>query len=97
MGMVHGLAGSGVLIPLVLSTMPSVGQGLFFLLLFGVGSISSMVIFSGLIGLPFRFTGRFSLNLNLWIQGVAGLISIALGLFIMWQAGFVAGLFRSTA
>ncbi len=96
MGMVHGLAGSGVLVPLVLSTMPSVGQGLFFLLLFGVGSISGMIIFSGLIGLPFRFTARFSLNLNLWIQGVAGLISIALGLFIMWQTGFVGGLFLSS-
>ena len=95
MGMVHGLAGSGVLVPLVLSTMSSVVQGLFFLLLFGIGSISGMIIFSGLIGLPFKFTARFSLSLNLWIQGVAGLTSIVFGLFIMWQAGFVGGLFVS--
>jgi len=92
-GMVHGLAGSGVLILLVVSIMSSVSQGLFFLLFFGVGSILGMVALSGLIGLPFRLTARFSLRLNLWVQGVAGLISILLGLSIMWQTGFVDGLF----
>ncbi len=96
LGMVHGLAGSGALIPLVLSTMPSVAQGLFFLLVFGVGSTLGMLLFSGLISLPFRFTAGLSLRLNLWTQGVAGAISIILGLFIMWQTGFVAGLFSST-
>lgn len=94
-GMVHGLAGSGALTVLILSTMPSVGQGLLFLLLFGIGSILGMLLFSSFISLPFRFTARFSLNLNLWVQGVAGLASIAFGLFIMWQIGFVAGLFFS--
>jgi hypothetical protein len=94
--MVHGLAGSGVLTLLVVSIMPSVGQGLFFLLLFGVGSILGMVVLSGLIGLPFRLTAGVSLRLNLWVQGVAGLISILLGLSIMWQTGFVDGLFFST-
>ncbi len=95
MGMVHGLAGSGVLIPLVMGTMPSVAQGLFFLLLFGIGSIFGMIIFSGLIGLPFRFTAKFSMDFSLWVQGVAGAISVILGLFIMWQTVFVGGLFFS--
>ncbi len=92
-GIVHGLAGSGALVPLVLSTMSSVAQGLFFLLLFGMGSILGMLLFSGLISLPFRFTSGLSLRLNLWTQGVAGVISIVFGLFIMWQTGFVGGLF----
>ncbi len=96
-GMVHGLAGSGVLTVLVLTTMPSVAQGLLFLLLFGIGSILGMLLFSGLIGLPFKFTARFSLRLNLWVQGVAGIISIVFGLFIMWQIGFVGGLFLSAS
>ncbi len=95
-GMVHGLAGGGALTVLVLSTMSSVVQGLFFLLLFGIGSILGMLLFSGLIGLSFRFTTGLSLRLNLWVQGVAGLISILFGLFIMWQTGFVGGLFLST-
>lgn len=96
MGMVHGLAGSGALTILVLSTMSSVAQGLIFLLVFGIGSILGMLLFSGLIGLPFKFTARLSLRLNWWFQGVAGIISIVLGLFIMWQTAFVGGLFLST-
>ena len=96
-GMVHGLAGSGVITVLVLSSMSSVVQGLFFFLLFGIGSILGMLIFSGLIGLPFKFTARFSLRLNFWFQGTAGLVSIVLGFFIMWQTGFVAGLFFTVA
>ncbi len=95
-GMMHGLAGSGALTLLVLSTMSSVVQGLFFLLLFGIGSILGMLLFSGLIALPFRLTAKLSLRLNLWVQGAAGLISVAFGLFIMWQTGFVGGLFFST-
>ncbi len=95
-GMVHGLAGSGALTILVLSTMSSVAQGLFFLLLFGVGSILGMLVFSGLISLPFKLTAGLSLRLTLWVRGIAGLISMFLGLFIMWQTGFGGGLFLST-
>ncbi len=97
MGMVHGLAGSGALTILVLGTMSSVAQGLVFLLVFGVGSILGMMLFSGLIGLPFKFTARRSQRLNLWIRGVAGLVSVALGCVIMWQTAFVGGLFVSAS
>ena len=93
MGMVHGLAGSGALTLLVVSSMSSVAQGLVFILVFGVGSILGMMLFSGLIGLPFRLTAGLSLRLNLWVRGVAGFISIVLGLFIMWQTAFVGDLF----
>lgn len=96
-GMVHGLAGSGALTVLVLSTMSSVAQGLFLFLLFGVGSILGMLLFSGLISLPFRLTAGRSIRLNLWFQGAASLISMVLGVFIMWQTGFVGGLFLSTS
>ena len=96
MGMVHGLAGSGALTLLVLSTMSSVAQGLIFLLLFGIGSILGMLLFSGLIGLPFKLTAGLSLRLNWWFRGAAGIISIALGLFIMWQIGLAGDLFFST-
>jgi sulfite exporter TauE/SafE len=92
MGMIHGLAGSGALTLLVLNTMSSVGQGLVFLLVFGVGSILGMVLFSGAIGLPFRFIGGRSRQLGIWLRGTAGFVSVALGIFIMWQTA-AAGLF----
>ena len=96
-GMVHGLAGSGVLTMLVLGSMSSVSQGLFFVLLFGIGSILGMLLFSGLIGLPFKLTSNISHRLNLWVQGVAGIVSIVLGAYIMWQTGFGGGLFLPAA
>ena len=97
MGMVHGLAGSGALTLLVLGTMSSVAQGLVFLVVFGVGSILGMVLFSGLIGLPFKFAAGLSLRLNLWLRGAAGLISVVLGLVIIWQVAVVGGLFLSAS
>ncbi|MBI4285714.1 MAG: sulfite exporter TauE/SafE family protein [Chloroflexi bacterium] len=96
-GMAHGLAGSGALTVLVLGTMPSVAYGVFFLLLFGIGSILGMVIFSGVISFPFKLTARVSPRFNLWIQGIAGLASIALGLFILWETGFASGLLLPVA
>jgi sulfite exporter TauE/SafE len=92
-GMVHGLAGSGALTLVVLSSMTSEVQGLLFLLLFGAGTIISMLVFSGLIGLPFRFTAALSWKLNLAVQGTAGTISLLFGLYLMWQVGVVDGLF----
>lgn len=91
-GMVHGLAGSGALVPLVMGTMSSVNQGLLFLFLFGFGSMLGMLIFSGLISFPFRLAGRASGRLSLWMQGIAGAISISFGLYIIWQVGFGEGL-----
>lgn len=93
LGMVHGMAGSGAILLLVLSTMPSVGQGLLYILLFGLGTILGMVLFSGLIGLPFRFVSRHSQKLQLWLRGAAGILSVFLGSAIMWQVVFVGGLF----
>ena len=92
LGMVHGMAGSGAVLLLVLSTMPTVGQGLLYILLFGIGTILGMVLFSGLIGLPFRIAGSRSYQLQLWLKGGAGGLSVFLGAAIMWQVAS-SGLF----
>lgn len=91
-GMAHGLAGSGALTILVLNTMSSVGQGLVFMLLFGIGSMASMLTFSGLVSIPFRVTAAISDRFALWTQGAAGVLSIVVGLIIMWQTGLSIGL-----
>ncbi|MBQ04735.1 urease accessory protein UreH, partial [Candidatus Bathyarchaeota archaeon] len=56
LGMVHGIAGSGALMLLVLSTVESITAGITYILLFGVGSILGMLILSAVIGLPFIIT-----------------------------------------
>ncbi|MBT3362115.1 MAG: urease accessory protein UreH [Chloroflexi bacterium] len=92
-GMLHGMAGSGALMVLVLGTMSNAIEGLYFLLVFGVGSILGMMVFSSAISLPFKLATSRSLKLNLWLQGIAGCISIVLGILIMVQTGIVDGLF----
>lgn len=93
-GMLHGLAGSGALTLVVLNTMPSLGQGLVFLAVFALGITATMIVLSGLIGLPFRLAAQISIRLGQWIQGAAGMGSIALGLLVMWQTGLAGKLFH---
>ena len=52
-GLLHGLAGSGVLILSVLTQINGAGADLLYLLLFGVGSIGGMMVAAGVFSLPF--------------------------------------------
>jgi high-affinity nickel permease len=57
-GLIHGLAGSGSLVLLVLSQTKSTITGMSFLLLFGIGSIVGMAVASSIFSLPFSTTFR---------------------------------------
>lgn len=52
-GLVHGLAGSGALIVLVLAQMKSPFAGLCYLLTFSAGAIAGMLVAAGLLSVPF--------------------------------------------
>ena len=89
-GAVHGLAGSGALTALVVTTLPSTVTRLGYLTLFGVGSTVGMAALSGLLGWPIARLGAhhvFARTVSLAVGGV----STALGLF--WSYPFIAGLF----
>lgn len=91
-GMVHGLAGSAALMLLVLMTVNSTLQGFLFILIFGVGSTLGMLVTGAVIGLPFKFTAR-SGRINGSVKTAAGIISVVLGFAIIYEIGFVNGLF----
>ncbi len=80
-GLVHGLAGSGALMLLVLSSISSLLDGLLYILVFGLGSILSMSLASFLIGLPVTYSANKFPKLELYLRIVAGLLSILFGLF----------------
>jgi nitrile hydratase accessory protein len=89
-GAVHGLAGSGALTALVVTTLPSTATRLAYLTLFGVGSIVGMAALSGLLGWPLARRGadrRFARTVSLAV----GCLSTALGLF--WGYPLIEGLF----
>ena len=92
-GLVHGVAGSAALMFLVLTSIPSPLTGLLYIVVFGVGSISGMLLMSLLIGLPFVFTANKFATINQGIKVLAGISSIAFGIFLGWEIGFMQGLF----
>ena len=91
-GLVHGLAGSAAVMLVVLTTdvVSSFLVGLFYILLFGVGTVLSMGVITLLMGIPFSVSGRFE-RVNRIIAGVAGTASIFFGLFLMYELAVVEG------
>ncbi|HKS27506.1 MAG TPA: hypothetical protein VJS44_06785 [Pyrinomonadaceae bacterium] len=88
-GIVHGLAGSATLTLLVLTEIMSGGGsralGLAYLLIFGVGSIGGMLLMSALISLPFVFTANYFARISNPLRLVAGLASVAFGIYYAWE------------
>jgi len=92
-GMIHGLAGSAALMLIVLGTIRSPLEAIAYILIFGGGSILGMMLISTLIGLPFALSHRF-VSVHRVVRFTAGAISIVLGMIMMYNIGFVEGLFK---
>lgn len=88
-GMMHGLAGSAALVALAASTAPSIPLGVAFMLLFGVGSIAGMALFSAVIAVPLSYTATTLTWATRGLQALAGLFAIGIGLHIMVETGAV--------
>lgn len=82
-GMVHGLAGSAALVALAASSAPSLPMGLTFMVLFGLGSVAGMALFSALIAVPLSMTGGTLTWLNRGLQLLAGLVATGIGLHVI--------------
>lgn len=52
-GLIHGLAGSGAMILLVMSQIQSELNSMIYLLIFGIGSVVGMLVAAGVLGMPF--------------------------------------------
>jgi high-affinity nickel-transport protein len=94
-GIVHGLAGSAAVALLVLATIRDPRWAILYLLVFGVGTIAGMMLITMVIAAPFAYTGKRFANLNRGLAVASGLVSVAFGLFITFQIGFVDGLFTA--
>lgn len=94
-GIVHGLAGSAAVALLVLTTIHEPRWAIIYLLVFGLGTIAGMMVITMLMGVPFAYTGQRFERFNRGLSVASGLISVAFGLFITFQIGFVDGLFTN--
>ncbi len=92
-GVVHGLAGSAAVALLVLSTIRDAGLALVYLGLFGLGTVAGMMLLTTAISFPLAAAARRFGSLERLLGGVTGAVSMAFGIFLVYQIGFVDGLF----
>jgi high-affinity nickel-transport protein len=94
-GLVHGLAGSAAVALLVLSTIHNPAWATVYLLIFGIGTMIGMMCMTAAIAVPLAFAGdRFS-KLSKYLGAASGMVSLCFGSFLVYQLGFLGGLFTS--
>jgi high-affinity nickel permease len=96
-GIVHGLAGSASIALLVLAAIRDPLWAAMYLLVFGAGTIAGMTLITGLMVWPLAHIGRRSATVRRRLTTTTGVLSLALGVLLVYQIGFVAGLFAGHA
>src|ERR1700733_2706604 len=93
-GLVHGLAGSAAVALLVLTTIRVPSLAVLYLLIFGIGTIAGMMLITTVIAVPFKYSKTRFARLNHSLGFISGIISVGFGGFIVYEMGYVNGLFR---
>lgn len=96
-GVVHGLAGSAAVALLVLGTIRSARWAVFYLLVFGVGTIVGMMLLTLALAAPFLAAGKRFAWLNRSLVAATGVVSLIFGLVVAYRIGIVDGLFKAHA
>jgi high-affinity nickel-transport protein len=94
-GLVHGLAGSAAVALLVLSTIHSPIWATVYLLIFGAGTMIGMMCMTAAIAAPLAFAGNRFAKLSHYLGTASGVVSLCFGSFLVYQLGFLGGLFTS--
>ncbi len=94
-GMMHGLAGSAALVVLSLQAVSSVGLGLAYIALFGIGSIAGMAALSAAMAVPMRIGAARLARVHRAMVASVGVFSCALGAFTVWEIGYWRALLSS--
>ncbi|MEM9835819.1 MAG: urease accessory protein [Bacteroidota bacterium] len=82
-GLIHGLAGSGAVILLVLTQIEDTWYGLLYLFLFGMGSVGGMLLAAGLLSLPYAKAVLKRPKLQATLVVLSALICVAYGGYVV--------------
>jgi ABC-type nickel/cobalt efflux system permease component RcnA len=93
-GVVHGLAGSAAVALLVLPIIRDPIWAMMYLLIFGAGTIAGMMLITAAIAAPITYSANCFRAFNRYVGPAAGVLSLIFGLFLVYQIGYVDGLFR---
>lgn len=88
-GLIHGLAGSGALVVLVISQMKTPFEGLMFILIFGLGSILGMFLAAYLFSIPYTKTLLKSPKLQTGLVIISSLLCIIYGGKVVYENLFM--------
>jgi hypothetical protein len=91
---VHGLAGSAAVALLVLPLIHRPLWAMVYLAIFGLGTIAGMLLVTAIIAVPFAYSANRSTTIHRHLGLVSGFVSLAFGAFVVYENGFVEGLFR---
>jgi len=94
-GIVHGLAGSAAVALLVLSTIHSPAWTTVYLLIFGAGTMVGMMCMTAVMAVPLAYAGNRFGSLSRVFSVASGVVSVCFGFFLVYQLGFLGGLFTS--
>ncbi len=88
-GVLHGLAGSGAITLLVLTTVDSARTGVLYLLIFSLGATISMATVSRLMARPLAMWTSPAHRYGRWCQAAIGLYGTALGTWMLAVHGLM--------
>jgi len=94
-GLVHGLAGSAAVALLVLSTIHNPVWATVYLVIFGVGTMVGMMCMTAAIAVPFTYAGDRFAKISRYFGVASGVVSLSFGSFLVYQLGYLGGLFTS--
>ena len=84
-GLIHGLAGSGALLVLVISQMKTPFEGLMYILIFGLGSIFGMFLAAYLFSIPYTKSLLKSKKLQASLVIISSLLCIIYGGKVVYE------------
>lgn len=87
-GLMHGMAGSAALLVLAISQVANATYGMFYVLLFGIGSMLGMGALSVVIAVPLAVSARWLTWANRGLQGCVGVITVGIGIMTVYSTAF---------
>lgn len=84
-GLVHGLAGSGALIVMVMSQIKAPVDGMMYLLIFGIGSMAGMLVAAGLFSIPFSKRLVHAKSLQVFLIVTSCTLSLLYGVKVIYE------------
>jgi ABC-type nickel/cobalt efflux system permease component RcnA len=84
-GIVHGLAGSGALVVLVMTQIQAITNSLLYLVIFGIGSIIGMTLVAGVFSIPFSKKIINSKTIRTVLVILSSVLCFAYGCYVIYE------------